>query len=58
MTCDHSPDDLCLFCRPTLVPDGEAMLLAFMQKHGLRNVEHARALLVIEGFAPVKDPHA
>jgi hypothetical protein len=52
-SCEHSPDELCLFCRPTPVPDGRAMLDAFKKEHGIKDDQHARSLMFIETFRPL-----
>lgn len=49
---DHGPDERCLLCLPTPVPDGRALLDAFKREHGIKSDDLARSLMVIESFRP------
>lgn len=56
MTCaDHDPDERCLLCTPSRVPDGWALVDAFKKKHGLKSDGLAKALMFIETFRPLED---
>lgn len=51
--CNHSEDERCLFCTPSPVPDGRALLDAFKRQHGLKSDDLARSLMFIELFRPL-----